>query len=74
MATTLRAERSGRSTLGPRVWRPARGSASCGSFPGTSGPPTAGWGHDAWREILADVVRQIDHDPEHQHGHHHGDE
>ena len=36
--------------------------------------PPPGWGHDAWREILADVVRQIDHDPEHHHGHHHGDE
>jgi N-acetylmuramoyl-L-alanine amidase len=36
--------------------------------------PPPGWGNDAWREILADVVRQIDHDPEHHHGHHHGDE
>jgi hypothetical protein len=49
----------------------------------TSGPvlppdirlrPAPGWDDTAWRAILADVVRKLDHDPEHQGGHHHGDQ
>lgn len=30
--------------------------------------PPPGWGYRAWRQILAGVVRQIDHHPEHHHG------
>lgn len=36
--------------------------------------PAPGWGHTAWRAILARVVRELDHDPDDRHGHHHGDQ
>lgn len=36
--------------------------------------PAPGWDHTAWRAILAEVVRELDHDPEHRGGHHHGDQ
>ncbi|CAN5787226.1 hypothetical protein BH24CHL8_BH24CHL8_08220 [soil metagenome] len=36
--------------------------------------PAPGWSYAAWRDILAGVVRHIDHDPGHHHGHHHGDQ
>jgi len=63
-------------TVGPETDPQQRPEATSGPvlLPDIRLRPAPGWDDTAWRAILADVVRELDHDPEHQGGHHHGDQ